>query len=407
VTRDAAAVESLRLRRLGSGVFARNDDRKAAYGRRQAAAGGPPLIDCSLGSTDLSPPPRALEAIAARLASPASASYCLHAATEPLRRAVARWVRRRLSVSVDPDREVLFLVGSQEGTAHLPLAVLDPGDRALVLDPCYPSHLGGVLLAGGEPVRLRLRAGQGWRPDFAAVSARDWSRLRLMVLGYPHNPTATVGRQEWVDEAAAMAARHGLVIAHDNPYLDLALDGEAPSLLRTPGWREQGIEFFSLSKSWCLGGFRLAFAIGAERWITALRQVKGVIDFNQSTALQAGAIAALEDAPGWPERLRATYRRRRDVMVAALRERGWPVDPPGMALYLWLPCPPQIRPLQLGSEDCAAALLDHTGVALTPGNGFGPGGEGWLRLALVHPEDTLLEAAERIGTWLRQPRPAS
>ncbi|QEY30929.1 aminotransferase class I/II-fold pyridoxal phosphate-dependent enzyme [Synechococcus sp. RSCCF101] len=398
---------SRRLALLGSGVFARNDVRKAAYLRERASRGLPPLIDCSLGSTDLAPPPAALEAMAARLGQPASSSYCLHDATAPLRRAVARWAERRLGVEADPDREILFLVGSQEGTAHLPLALLDPGDRALVLDPCYPSHLGGVLLAGGEPIRLPLRAAEGWRPDFGRLPAAAWDGLRLMVLGYPHNPTAVVGRQEWIEEAAARAARHGAVIAHDNPYLDLVLEGEAPSLLRTSIWRERGIEFFSLSKSWCLGGFRLAFAIGAEPLITALKQVKGVIDFNQSLALQAGAVAALEEAPHWPARLCDTYRTRRDRMVAALAGQGWPVDPPSMALYLWMPVPPGLDPQDWTSERLAAALLEHTGVALTPGNGFGAAGEGWLRLALVHPEPVLIEAAERIGRWLLDPTPAA
>jgi len=396
---------SRRLSLLGSSVFARNDLRKARYRHNRFFRSAPELIDCSLGSTDLEPPRAAIEAMVSRMGEPASSSYCLHAQTKPLRHVVARWAEDRLGVSVNADREVIFLVGSQEGTAHLPLAVLNPGDRALVLDPCYPSHIGGIRLAGGEPLPLPLRPEQGWRPDFSQLDPASWSSMRLMVLGYPHNPTATVGQQAWIDEATALADHHGLVIAHDNPYLDLALEGEAPSLLRTPCWQERGVEFFSLSKSWCLGGFRLAFAIGAESLITALRQVKGVIDFNQSVALQAGAVAALEDAPTWPARLRGIYRQRRDVMVEALREQGWPAEAPGMALYLWLAHPPHLRGRGWDSEQVASALLDHAGVALTPGSGFGKAGEGWLRLALVHPEDTLRQAAFRVGRWLQDPRP--
>jgi aspartate/methionine/tyrosine aminotransferase len=391
---------SERLSRLGSGVFARNDRRKAAYARRAGVpgAGLPPLLDLSLGSTDLQPPPVALEAIAAHLARPESAAYCLHAATEPFRRTVAAWARRRFGVTVDPEREVLLLVGSQEGTAHLPLAVLDPGDGALLLDPYYPSHMGGLHLASARPVLLPLDAAAGWRPDFDRLPAAQWDSLRLMVLGFPHNPTATTGEQAWLDAAVEKALAHGIVLAHDNPYVDLALDGEAPALLRNPAWRQCGIEFFSLSKSWCLGGYRLAFAIGAEWLITALRQLKGVVDFNQSLALQAGAIAAIERAPEWPERLRAVYRQRRDGMATALEAAGWPVRRPSMALYLWLALPPQAR--ELASEDFCGALLEGTGVALTPGNGFGPAGEGWARLALVHPLGELEAGAERIGRWL-------
>ncbi|WP_216901623.1 aminotransferase class I/II-fold pyridoxal phosphate-dependent enzyme [Synechococcus sp. CCY 9618] len=399
---------SERLSRLGSGVFARNDQRKAAYLARMAGAGLPagsalpPLLDLSLGSTDLQPPAVALEAIAAGLKRPESASYCLHAATLPFREAVAAWARRRFDVAVDPDTEVLLLVGSQEGTAHLPLAVLDPGDRALLLDPYYPSHMGGLHLASADPVLLRLDPEAGWRPDFDRLSPSQWQALKLMVLGFPHNPTATTGEQGWLDMAVERALRHDIVLAHDNPYVDLALEGEAPALLRNPAWRRCGIEFFSFSKSWCLGGYRLAFAIGAEWLITALRQLKGVVDFNQSLALQAGAIAALEQAPQWPGQLRAIYRERRDRMADALEAQGWPVRRPSMALYLWLQIPAVARARGLDSERFCAALLEGTGVCLTPGNGFGPGGEGWQRLALVHPAADLEAGAARIGDWLRR-----
>jgi aspartate/methionine/tyrosine aminotransferase len=301
---------------------------------------------------------------------------------------------------VDPDREVLLLVGSQEGTAHLPLAVLNPGDRALLLDPYYPSHRGGLQLASAQPHLLPLKAARGFAPDFDQLSASQWDSLKLMVLGFPHNPTATTGQQAWVDAAAERAVRHGLVFAHDNPYVDLALDGEAPALLRSPHWRQCGLEFFSFSKGWCLGGYRLAFAIGAEPLITALRQLKGVVDFNQSLALQAGAIAALEQAPEWPERLRPIYRERRDRMASALMAAGWPVRIPSMALYLWLELPPAARAAGLDAEGFCARLLEATGVCLTPGNGFGEGGEGHVRLALVHPIEELEQAAGRVGQWL-------
>ncbi|MFN5464389.1 MAG: aminotransferase class I/II-fold pyridoxal phosphate-dependent enzyme [Cyanobacteriota bacterium] len=395
---------SERVSKLGSGVFARNDQRKAAYvqGRhlRDPDRDPGPLIDCSLGSTDLPPPAVALEAITTSLQQPASAAYCLHAATLPFRESAAAWVERRFGVTVDPDREVLLLIGSQEGTAHLPLAVLNPGDPALVLDPCYPSHLGGLHLASATPLRLPLEAERGWHPAFGRLPESTWAALRLMVLGFPHNPTATTGDQSWLEEAVARAIDHDLVLLHDNPYVDLALEGTAPALLRHSDWRRCGIEMFSFSKSWCLGGYRLAFAVGSEPLISALRQLKSVVDFNQSQALQAGAIAALEQAPDWPDQLRRVYRERRDCMAMALERAGWVVPRPSMALYLWLPLPEVARQRGLSCEDCCAALLEATGVCLTPGQGFGPGGEGWLRLALVHPMDTLQEAAARMGRWL-------
>lgn len=393
---------SQRVQRLGSGVFARNDQRKRAYRASAAAQGLSPLLDLSLGSTDLQPPEPVLAAIRERIGHPESASYCLHGGTLPLREAVAVWAQRRFGVAVDPEREVLLLLGSQEGTAHLPLAVLNPGDQALLLDPYYPSHLGGLHLASAQPRFLRLDPARGYAPDFGQVSDSQWQALRLMVLGFPHNPTATTGEQAWIEAAAERAVRHGLVFAHDNPYVDLALDGEAPALLRSPLWRQCGIEFFSFSKGWCLGGYRLAFAIGAEPLITALRQLKGVVDFNQSLALQAGAIAALEQVPDWPGRLLPVYRERRDRLAAALAGSGWSVPLPSMALYLWLPLPPAAQARGLDSEAFCAELLAATGVCLTPGNGFGAAGEGAVRLALVHPLEQLEAGAARIGRWLAQ-----
>ncbi len=391
-----------RVAALGSGVFARNDQRKQAYQAAAVVSGKPPLLDLSLGSTDLQPPEVAIQAIRDQLGRPESAAYCLHGATLPFREAVAAWAQRRFGVSVDPEREVLLLVGSQEGTAHLPLAVLNPGDPALLLDPYYPSHLGGLRLASAEPHFLRLDPALGFAPRFDQLSSSAWDALKLMVLGFPHNPTATTGQQAWVDEAAERAVHHGVVFAHDNPYVDLALEGEAPALLRSPLWRQCGIEFFSFSKGWCLGGYRIAFAIGAEPLITALRQLKGVVDFNQSTALQAGAIAALEQAGDWPERIKPIYRERRDRMAAVLQQAGWPVRIPSMALYLWLELPERARAAGLDSERFCAQLLEATGVCLTPGRGFGAGGEGFARLALVHPLEQLEAGAQRMAAWLAQ-----
>ena len=389
---------SERLKRLGSGVFARMDQRKRSYAAKATAAQLHPLLDLSLGSTDLQPPPEVLAAMAAQLTQPASAGYCLQAGTLPFREAAATWVEQRFGVQVDPLREVLLLVGSQEGTAHLPLALLNPGDRALLLDPCYPSHRGGVLLAGGEPLLLPLQLEDGWRPCFERLPCSEQQQLKLLMLGYPHNPTATTGNQGWLDEGLALAKREGAVLAHDNPYVDLALEGEAPALLRSSGWRENGIEFFSFSKGWCLGGFRLGFAVGAAALIEALAQVKAVVDFNQSLALQAGAKIALTQLPHWPQQLKPIYKQRRDAMAAALKAGGSIVPPSSMALYLWMPLPPRL--LALGSEAACSWLLERSGVALTPGIGFGAGGEGWLRLALVVEIDQLQQAAKRLNAAL-------
>lgn len=378
-----------------SNVFSAMDRAKAEARRHH----GRHLIDLSLGCTDQPPPPQVVTAIAQQLGQRSSAAYCLHDATRPFRVSVAAWIQRRFGVAVDPDTQTLLLVGSQEGTAHFPLAVLDPGDHGLILDPGYPSHLGGLQLAAARIQRLTLRPEDGWRPDFASLTHGERESLRLMVFGFPHNPTATVGEQDWLDEAMTMASRHNILVAHDNPYVDLALGGEAPCLLRSPGWQERGIEFFSFSKSWCMGGFRIAFAVGATPLIQALKQVKGWVDFNQSLAIQAGAMVALDDLEDWPARLRRLYRRRRDHMVQALAAAGWPMASRPMALYLW-----DRLPSAAGAMDSLSfclKLMRETGVAITPGSGFGTAGQHHARMALVVEEPRLTEAAQRVGAWLK------
>ena len=396
-------ITSDRFSRLGSGVFDRNDRRKAAY-VHSVQHSDQALIDLSLGSTDLAPPADVVEAMASALRDPSSASYCLHAGTQSFREAAAAWCEQRFGVCVDAETEVLMLVGSQEGTAHLPLAVLDPGDSALILDPSYPSHRGGLQLADADIHTLPLTAERGWAPDFDSLSAEQWRQIRLMVLGFPHNPTACTGDQTWLDQAMQRSIQHDLVLAHDNPYVDLALEGEAPSLLRCGHWRERGIEFFSLSKGWCLGGFRLAFAVGAAPLIQALRQLKAVVDFNQCRALQRGAVVALDQHADWPSRLLPVYRQRRDRMRQALVDLGWIVPKPSMALYLWMPIPEWASAWGWSDEQLASELLEHCGVALTPGSGFGDAGLGWLRLALVRPVEELENAVQRLHPWWERHR---
>ena len=279
-------------------------------------------------------------------------------------------------VSVDPNRQVQLLVGSQEGTAHLPLAVLDPGDPALHLDPCYPSHRGGLHLAGASLISLPLRSEHNWLPDLDGLSSVLWDRLKLFVLGYPHNPTGQTGTQELLDRSMERGVRHQVVIAHDNPYVDLALEERHRFCCAVRDGRSGGSNF-SFSKGWCLGGFRLAFAVGAEPLIRALRQVKAVVDFNQSLALQQGAIHALRHCAAWPLQLHPLYRERRDRVLTVLRNAGWAIPTPAMALYLWMPLPEQASIRGLDDAAFATHLLNQSGVALTPGVWIWPW---WQRL---------------------------
>ncbi len=390
---------SKRINNLGTGVFQRNDFRKQSYRSLPEGEQPFPLVDLSLGASDLLPPSSVLEVMKNALFEPESSSYCLHAATYPFREAVAAWAKGRFGVEVDPVDEVLLLIGSQEGTAHLPLAVLDAGDTGLIMDPSYPSHKGGLLLAEAHIEKLLLKEEQSWRPDFKSLSISQLEQIKMMIFGYPHNPTAQVGKQSWLEEAMSLGVKNQIVIAHDNPYVELSLIGNAPSLLFCQGWRDWGIEFFSLSKGWNMGGFRIAFAIGAKHLIKALRSLKGTVDFNQSLALQKGGIEALLRSADWPKHLLSIYKERRDKTLKGLQGFGWHVSTPSMAMYLWMPIPKWASSHGWDDEDVSAELLKKTGIALTPGSGFGDGGKGMLRLALVRPVDELESAIARIEPW--------
>ena len=289
---------SNRLEALGNGVFARTDERKRLY-RCSAQQLCPGLIDLSLGSSDLPPPDQVLQAMAEAMHRPGTSSYCLHAGTAPFRQAVAAWCQRRFDVKVDPDREVQLLIGSQEGTAHLPLAILNPGDAALMLDPSYPSHRGGLVLAGAEVISLGLDHDTAWLPQLDRLPLSAWERIKLFVLGYPHNPTARVGNQALLDQIMALGCRHDAVIANDNPYVDLALEERHQPCCTVQAGVSEGSNSFSLSKGWCLGGFRLA-----RGWSRALdlctAAAEGRGGFQSILALQQGAICALEACQHWP-----------------------------------------------------------------------------------------------------------
>ncbi|NEP62357.1 MAG: LL-diaminopimelate aminotransferase, partial [Symploca sp. SIO2G7] len=278
-----------RLAPLQTNVFA---DMDRAKGRAQAA--GKSVVDLSLGSSDLPTPAHVLDAIAEALWKPTTHGYNLFESTRAFRQAAARWYTFKFGIAVDPATEVLPLIGSQEGTAHLPLALLNPGDFALLTDPCYPSHAGGIHLASGQIYSMPLLAEHGFLPVFSDIPAAVLSQARLMVLSYPHNPTAATATLEFFAEAVAFCQHHNLVLAHDFPYADHCFDGRlAPSVLQIDREKTCTIEFFSFSKAYNMGGFRIAYAIGNPELILALRQVKATVDFNQYQGILQGAIAAL------------------------------------------------------------------------------------------------------------------
>ena len=383
------------MQHLQANVFADMDAAKAAA--RQA---GKTLIDLSLGSTDLHPSSKAIATLRAAADDPSTYSYSLFQSTKFFRDACANWYRRKFDIPIDPDTEVLPLIGSQEGTAHLPLALLDPGDIALLTNPGYPSHAGGVHLAGGDMHLMPLTADRHFLPDFAAIPASIAARARMMVLSYPNNPTTAIATPAFWQEAVTYCQTHDIALVHDFPYVDMDLDRPvAPSVLTVDRDKTVSIEFFSMSKSFHMGGFRVGFAIGNRDMILALRQVKAAIDFNQYRGILRAAAAVLDDPGDLVERSRQIYRERRDRCIAALATIGWHVDRPSMGMYLWAPLPPTYPH---DSTRFCLDLVATTGVALSPGRGFGTAGEGYVRFALMHDIDVLETAISKIGAFLKQ-----
>lgn len=359
----------------------------AAAGRARAA--GLEVIDLSIGSSDQPPPEAALAALREATRDPDTYRYPLFSDTAPLREAAAAYLARRFGVTVDPDTEVLPLIGAQEGLAHLLMAVTDPGDTLLLPDPCYPPYLGAAAVAGLRAVPLPLRSEHGFLPDLDAVPG-DLAP-RALLLNYPNNPTSAVADGAFFTRAAAWCRARGTLLIHDHPYAELTFGGyRAPSALGAG--LEGVVELHSLSKTHHLGGFRVGFAAGDAGAIAALARVKGAVDFHAYLGIQRAATVAL----GLPDALgRAaaqTFEERRDALVPALRELGWEVATPQASMYVWARVP--------GLEDSVAyavRLAEDTGVVLSPGRAFGMLGEGFVRFALVQPPIQLAEAARRLG----------
>lgn len=392
-----------RLQPLQANVFADMDQAKA-----KAKASGQNIIDLSLGSSDLPASEHVLEAIQESLSDSSTHGYLLFHGTQAFRQAAANWYTQRFGISVDPETEVLPLIGSQEGTAHLPLAVLNPGDFALLLDPGYPSHVGGVYLASGQIYTMPILAENNFLPVFEDIPTPVLTQARMMVLSYPHNPTTAIASLSFFQEAVAFCREHDLVLVHDFPYADLVFaedTGEisnpkslAPSILQADPEKDVSIEFFTFSKSYNMGGFRIGYAIGNAQLIRALRQVKAAVDFNQYRGILNGAIAALRGPQDTVQQSVEVFRQRRDAFVKALHQIGWQVPTPNATMYIWAKLP---EPWTNDSVKFCTQLVEKTGVAASPGAGFGKAGEGYVRFALVHEPAILEMAVERMAGFLR------
>lgn len=358
-------------------------------------AAGIDVISLGIGDPDLPPDPRIRARLAEEVQRDDAARYPTNSGQAELREAVAEHYARRFGVTLDPATEILPLLGAKEGLAHLALAVLDPGSLSLVADPGYPVYTGGPLLAGAGSHPLPLLAANGFQPDLAGVPAEAAARARLLLCGYPNNPTGAVAAPDLFARLAAFGDEHDLVLCHDHAYAELAFDdAAAPSALSDAGFRARGIEILSLSKTFSIPGWRVAFAVGNPQIIAVLQRLKTQIDSGMFPALQRTAAWLLRqtDLAGPPV---AIYRARRDLACARLSAMGMPVAPPQGGMYLWVPIP-----TRESSSDFATRLLEQAAVVVTPGSAYGSAGEGYVRMALTIPEERLHEAFDRIAPVL-------
>jgi aspartate/methionine/tyrosine aminotransferase len=351
------------------------------------------IIDLSIGSSDLPAPEAAMEALRQATRQPETHGYCLHSCTRPLREAAATWYYQRYGHRLDPDRHILTLIGAQEGFAHLLMAISDPGDVILAPDPGYPSYFGAIALAGLEMAPLPLLEENRFLPDFSAISTDVARRARVMVISYPNNPTAAVAPARCLQEAIDFCTAHDILLIHDFPYVDMVYgDYEAPSVLAQPGGLDIAIEFYSCSKSYHMGGFRIGWAAGHPDAIQALAQVKSAIDFNQYPGIQQAAIAAIKQPRAATRRVAGIFEARRNALVEAMNAWGWQTPLPQASMYVWTRLPAGFT----HSFDFTVNLARETGVCLAPGRGFGERGEGFVRFALVREPEVLLRAVRQI-----------
>jgi LL-diaminopimelate aminotransferase len=364
---------------------------------------GVDVIDLGAGDNDTPPPTVAVETMAAALHNPALSKYGFQQGLPEFRQAASRWIERRFGIRFDPVTQILPLIGSKEGLSHLPLTVINPGDVAIVPEPGYQAYLGGALLAGAEPYIAPLRPEDGFLLRLDQVPHEVLRRAKVAFVNYPNNPTAAVATSAYLEHTVAVCRTHGILLAYDNAYCELTFDGyRAPSIFETAGAYDVALEFFSLSKSYSMTGWRLGFAAGRPELIGALTRVKSYVDTGPFLAVQKAGAAALDRSDELVAPIRSELQRRRDAGVEALTKAGFTVDSPKAAMYLWVPLPSGVA-----SAAFAKQALEETGVVVLPGSAFGPAGEGFFRIALTVGSDRIRVAAERLGRTLECARRGS
>ncbi len=372
-------------------LFARIEQKIA-----EARAQGIDLISLGIGDPDLPTPPHIVEAMTASLQNPANHQYPSSVGLLSFRQAVADFYQRRFGVALDPKTEVVTLIGSKEGIAHISFCYLDPGDVSLVPDPGYPVYGIGTMLAGGTAYNMPLTAKNGFKPVLADIPTAVAKKAKLLFLNYPNNPTGAVADLAFFNEVVAFAREYDLLVCHDAAYSEIAYDGyRPPSFLMAPGAKEVGIEFHSVSKTYNMTGWRLGWACGNREAVEVLGRFKSNIDSGVFQAIQEAGIAALCGDQSCVEQMRRIYQERRDLVIAGLQAMGWQPVAPRAGIYIWVPVPKGFT-----TEQFAELVLEKAQVIITPGRGYGERGEGFFRISLTTPTGRLRTAMERMQAAL-------
>ncbi|SMC20170.1 LL-diaminopimelate aminotransferase apoenzyme [Desulfacinum hydrothermale DSM 13146] len=376
-----------RVKKLPPYLFKEIDRLKA-----ELIAQGVDVINLGVGDPDLPTPQHIIDRLHEAAQDPANHQYPSYSGMNDFKGAVARWYQRRFGVELDPNSEVITLIGSKEGIAHLPLAFINPGDVALVPSPAYPVYSVAVMFAGGTSHPMPLVQDNGFLPDLEAIPADVARRAKLLFINYPNNPTGATAEADFYEKVVAFAKEYDIIVCHDAAYTEMAFDGYKPmSFLEVPGAKEVGIEFHSLSKTYNMTGWRLGFAVGNAHVLEGLAQIKSNVDSGAFNAIQLAGIAALEGDQSCVHQMQATYQERRDVLIEGLHAVGLRAEPPKATFYVWCP-----TPNGMSSAQFTSLLLKEAGIVTTPGSGFGAPGEGFVRMALTVSKERIQEAVERI-----------
>lgn len=377
-----------RMDAFGTGIFSVLLQKK-----QEKEAQGVSVIDLSVGTPNIPPEERIRQMLSQAALDPKSYIYAIRD-TSALQKAAAEWYRRRYGVELDPQTQVCSLMGSQEGLSHIALTVADPGDIVLVPDPCYPVFADGPRVAGARLSYMPLKKENDYLIDFSAIDPETARRAKLMIVSYPNNPTCAIAPPSFYRELIEFARTYDIMVLHDNAYSELTFDGvKGGSFLSYPGAMDVGVEFNSLSKTYGMAGARIGFCLGNREMVEKLKLLKSNMDYGMFLPVQQAAIEAITGDQSCVERTRKAYQRRRDALCRSFAQAGWTIDPPKATMFAWAAIPKTFS----SSQAFALELLEKTGVLVTPGSGFGPSGEGYVRLALVQDEDVILEAADRIA----------